>query len=91
MRACFPLAISLFFAHLPSLVGAQTIDERAQRLLDQMTLEQKIRQLHHNGIFSTADVKSNTFVGVKRNNGKHASILTFMHISLKIEPSTIST
>ena len=40
---------------------AQTLDERANALISQMTLEEKILQLHHEGGFNTAD---NTRLGI---------------------------
>ncbi|MDH3268247.1 MAG: glycoside hydrolase family 3 C-terminal domain-containing protein [Ignavibacteria bacterium] len=39
----------------------QTLDERANTIIGQMTLEEKIQQLHHEGGFNTAD---NTRLGV---------------------------
>lgn len=44
------------FVIIPILAGqAQTLDERVNAIIAQMTLEEKIQQLHHEGGFNTAD------------------------------------
>ena len=44
------------FVIIPIFAGqAQTLDERANAIIAQMTLEERIQQLHHEGGFNTAD------------------------------------
>ncbi len=52
----------ILFLYTPIMIlKAQTLDERANSILVQMTLEEKIQQLHHEGGFNTAD---NTRLGI---------------------------
>ena len=49
----FPISL-LLIVSVTSLSFAQTLDERVNNLLNQMTLQEKILQLHHEGGFNTA-------------------------------------
>jgi beta-glucosidase len=60
------------FVIIPILAGqAQTLDERANTIIAQMTLEEKIQQLHHEGGFNTADNKRLGVPGFFMADGPH--------------------
>ena len=53
--------ITLIFFQQNILIQSQTLDERVNSIIEQMTLEEKIEQLHHEDGFNTAD---NTRLGI---------------------------
>lgn len=68
-RLCIALAAVIGFAI--STAGAQTVEDRISALIAQMSLEEKIKQLHEDGSFHTADNPRLGIPGLFMADGPH--------------------
>ena len=65
------LVIILFLVLGIQIVNAQTLDDRINKILSQMTLQEKIDQLHQQGGFNTADNTRLHIPGFIMSDGPH--------------------
>jgi beta-glucosidase len=72
MRVPFPLVAlcGALFAFLMTARG-QSLDDRIEALLGQMTLEEKVLQLHGEGNMNTADNRRLGIPGLLMDDGPH--------------------
>lgn len=61
----------ILFVSLPSIVIAQTVEDRINAILGQMTIDEKIKQLHQEGSFNTADNTRLNVPGFFMADGPH--------------------
>ncbi|MBX3006764.1 MAG: glycoside hydrolase family 3 C-terminal domain-containing protein [Melioribacteraceae bacterium] len=64
------ISIVLIFINTNS-VYSQTLDDKIDELISKMTLEEKVKQLHQEGSFNTADNKRLKIPGFKMADGPH--------------------
>ncbi len=65
------LCASLLLGLIPAVTAAQTLEERITSLLSQMTMEEKIKQLHQEGGFTTATNSRLLIPGFVMADGPH--------------------